>query len=185
MFPTTAATKGGLNRTARVWSEGEKNKGTRLLVLQQCPSLELISKLLKLLEGGSKVLEEDILVLSVLVDNGLERLVVNKGEIGRKHHESTGGLVLELLVSSRGLTGLPLSLEKLEEFVVEDKRLRGPSTLETGTVSVAMSDSVGSGEGNNVAVVESHAVEDITKVLKERERREKQEREKTRGLGRS
>lgn len=54
-------------------------------------------------DDGGEVLEEEVVVLGVLLDPGLELLVLDKSHIGGKHHQGLGGLVLVLKHMSANL----------------------------------------------------------------------------------
>jgi len=54
------------------------------------------AQLEELCDDSSKILEEELLVLGVLINMLLEALVRDKSHIGGQHHESLGSLVLVL-----------------------------------------------------------------------------------------
>lgn len=127
--------------------------------------LERNTKFKELADDSRKVVEEVVVVLGVLLDVGAEALVLDQSHVGGQHHERLGGDVLELL-GAVPLAVRPLLLEKKLVIVVgKGGGGEGPGTLETGAVGVAAAKSVGTGESDNLLVVEAHAVEDGAQVL--------------------
>lgn len=123
------------------------------------------TELEQLNENGGEVLEEQVVVSGVLLNPRLESLVLNKDNIGGKHHEGLGGLVLILLGAVPLLLG-PLLLEKeAVEVVGHNSRGEGPRALVARSGGVASANGVATAEGDNLLVVEAHAVEDVTQVL--------------------
>lgn len=128
-------------------------------------SLEGNTELEKLHDDVGEVLEEGVVVLGVLLDVRLEALVLDQGHVGGKHHEGLGGDILELLGAVPLLVGPLLLHEELVVVVGESGGGEGPGTRETGAVSVAAAESVGTGESDDLLIVEAHTVEDGAKVL--------------------
>lgn len=116
-------------------------------------------------ENGGEVLEEQVVVGGVLLNPGLESLVLNQDNIGGKHHEGLGGLVLVLLGAVPLLLGPLLIKKEAVEVVGHNGRGEGPRTLVARSGGVASANGVATAEGDNLLVVESHAVEDVTQVL--------------------
>lgn len=123
------------------------------------------TKLEQLDENAREVLEEQVVVGSVLLNPRLESLVLDQGNIGGKHHEGLGGLVLELLGAVPLLLGPLLIKKEAVEVVGHNGRGEGPRTLVARSGGVASADGVATAEGDNLSVVEAHAVEDVTQVL--------------------
>lgn len=142
------------------------------------------AKLEELDQDSGEVLEEGILVFGILVDVRLEGLVGNERHIGWQHHQRLGLLVLILfwsqlrratvtehaasayLLGAVPLAPTPLLIkEQLVVLVGHNSGGEGPRALETAAVGVAASESVGTTQGHNLLVVETHAVEDVAQVL--------------------
>lgn len=114
---------------------------------------------------GGEVLEEQVVVGSVLLNPRSEGLVGGQDVVSGEHHQGLGGLVLELL-GAVPLLVLPLLLQQeLVEVVGQHGGREGPRTLIARSVGVASANGVATAEGDNLAVVEAHAVEDVTQVL--------------------
>jgi hypothetical protein len=128
-------------------------------------SLERNTELEKLHADVGEIVHESVVVLGILLDVALEALVLDQGHVGGQHHEGLGGDILELLGAVPLLVSPLLFHEELVVVVGEDGRGEGPGTRETRTVSVAAAESVGTGESDDLLVIEAHAVEDGTKML--------------------
>ncbi|KAI6760215.1 hypothetical protein HG531_013416 [Fusarium graminearum] len=112
-----------------------------------------------------EVLEESVVVLGVLLNPRLELLVLNKSNVAGKHHERLGGLVLVL---SRAVPLLPLPLlfnEEAEVVVGQDSGGESPRATVAGTVGVTSAQSVGTREGNDFLIVETHTAEDTAEMI--------------------
>lgn len=116
-------------------------------------------------ENAREVLEEQVVVGSVLLNPRLESLVLDQSKIGGKHHEGLGGLVLELLGAVPLLLGPLLLKKEAVEVVGHNGRREGPRTLVARSVGVASANGVATAKGDNLSVIETHAVEDVTQVL--------------------
>lgn len=127
--------------------------------------LEGNTELEKSHDNIGEIVEEGVIVLGVPLDVGLEALVLDQGHVGGQHHKSLGGDILELLGAVPLLVRPLLLHEKLVVVVGEDGRGEGPGARETGAVSVAAAESVGTRESDDLLVVEAHAVEDGAEVL--------------------
>jgi hypothetical protein len=128
-------------------------------------SLERNTELEKLHADVGEIVHESVVVLRVLLDVALEALVLDEGHIGGQHHEGLGGDILELLGAIPLLVSPLLFHKELVVVVGEDGRGEGPGARETGTVSVAAAESVGTGESDDFLVVEAHTVEDGAEML--------------------
>lgn len=144
---------------------------------------EWYTKFEKLDDDSGEILEEEVVVLGVFVDPLFEGLVGYKSHIGRKHHKGLGLLVLELLsllavitlreyfwvtYLLRSLPVLPLPLFAQEQLIVlvgNDGWREGPWSLESTASGVATTQSVSSRKSNNLLVIETHSVEDVSQVL--------------------
>lgn len=94
----------------------------------------------------------------------LEARVLDERHVGRQHHERLAPRILVLL-RSVPLLPRPLLPQQQPEIVVrDDGRGEGPGAVEAGAVGVAAAEGVGAGQGDDFAVVESHAVEDGAEV---------------------
>lgn len=122
----------------------------------------------KLEKGGDdlgEVVEESLVVLGVLLDPWKETLILDQDVISWQHHQRLGLLILQLLWSVP-LLPLPALLEQQSVVIVGQHGWgESPWTLEAGTVGVAASKGVGTGESNDLLVVEAHAAEDVAEVL--------------------
>lgn len=104
----------------------------------------------------------------------LELLILSETEVRGKHHE---GLVIVIHARCAGrplpwgtfpaeITLLPLELqEQLEVLVAKACWVVNPSTLEATSIRVASTQIVSTTESNNLLVIESHAVEDVSQVV--------------------
>jgi len=128
-------------------------------------SLERNTELEELHDDVGEIVHEGVVVLGVLLNVGLEALVLDQGHVGGQHHEGLGGDILELLGAVPLLVGPLLFHEELVVVVGEDSRGEGPGARETGAVSVAAAESVSTRESDDLLVVEAHAVEDGAEVL--------------------
>jgi len=126
--------------------------------------LEGNSKLEELQDDVAEVLEEGIVVLGVLLDEGTELLVLDKSHVGWQHHKGLRSLVLVLL-RAVPLSRVPLLLKQKSVVIVGDNSWgECPWALESTSVGVATSKSVGTAESNNLLVIESHAAEDSSQM---------------------
>ena len=113
----------------------------------------------------AEVLEEKVVVLSVLLDPGLHGLVLDESVVGGKHHEALGLGVLVLL-GSVPLADVPLLVQEKSIVIVgQNGGGEGPGPVETRAVGMAAAESVSTGEGDDLLIVEAHAVKDVTEVL--------------------
>lgn len=111
-----------------------------------------------------ELLEEGVLVLGIAIDMLLELLVLDQGEIRRQHHQALGGLVGELH-GPVPLLLLPLLVDQqLEEVVGEDGGAEIPGAVVARAVGVSAAKSVSAAQRDDLAVVKSHAVKDVTDV---------------------
>ena len=77
-----------------------------------------------------------------------------------------GGAGLTNLVGAVPLLPLPLLVEEeVVEVVGQDSGGEGPGTLVAAAARVAPAESVGTGKGDDLLVVEAHAAEDSAEVL--------------------
>ena len=112
----------------------------------------------------AKLLEEDPVVLGVPLDVRLEVRVLDERHVGRQHHE---GLAARVLVLLRPVPLAPAPLlrqEQAEVIVRHDRGREGPGALEARAVRVAAAQGVRARQGDDLAVVEAHAVEDGAEV---------------------
>lgn len=108
--------------------------------------------------------EEGIVILRVLLHHGAELLVLDEGHVGRQHHQGFGLGILELLGTVPFLPA-PLLLEQQLVVVVGQRRgAEGPGPVEAGSIGVASAQGVRAREGDNLLVVETHAVEDVAQM---------------------
>mmetsp|Transcript_1110 Transcript_1110/g.2483 ORF Transcript_1110/g.2483 Transcript_1110/m.2483 type:complete len:298 (-) Transcript_1110:226-1119(-) len=133
--------------------------------------VEVDTELEELLEGLGKVLEKGALVLGVLLHPGAELWVPNERQVRGQHHElARGVLVLHRALPGLGLMGLlrgPRVLEHLAIVLVGEGSLSpGPGAPVARSICVAAAEGVRAGEGDNLLVVEAHAVEDVADVLR-------------------
>jgi hypothetical protein len=128
-------------------------------------SLEGNTELEQLHDDVGEVMHEGVVVLGVLLDVGLEALVLDQSHVGGQHHEGLGGDILELLGAVPLLVSPLLFHEELVVVVGKDGRGEGPGARETGAVGVAAAESVGTGESDDFLVVEAHTVEDGAEML--------------------
>lgn len=127
--------------------------------------VEGASELKELLDDGSKVVKEALLVLGVDLSPLAELLVLHHGHVSGQHHQRLGLLVLELL-RTIPLALNPVATQELSvEVVGEDSGGGSPRTIETRAVGVAASQSVSTQQGDNLLIVEAHLVEDVARVL--------------------
>lgn len=116
-------------------------------------------------DHSGEVLEEEIVVGGILLDPGLELLVLDESHVGGKHHEGLGLLVL-ILLGAIPLLPLPLLVEKeLVVVVGQDGGGEGPGAVVTAAVGMAASKGVGTRQSDDLLVVEAHAVEDVAEVV--------------------
>jgi hypothetical protein len=123
------------------------------------------AKLEELKKDVGEILEEGIVVPSVLVDVLLEGLVLDQRHVGGKHHQCFGLGVLKLL---RSVPLAPVPLLLYQKFVVvvgESGWRKGPGAIEARTIGVATSKGMSTGQCDDLLVVESHAVEDAANVV--------------------
>jgi hypothetical protein len=141
-------------------------------------------------DDGGKVLEEEVIVLGILLDEWLELLVLDQSVVRGQHHQGLAGFVLVLITWLAGvgvacldrkcdsatviayllgtipLLPLPGLLQQEAVVVVgEDGWRKGPRAIEAGSVRVATTQSVGTGQSDDFLIVETHAVEDIAQVV--------------------
>mmetsp|Transcript_490 Transcript_490/g.932 ORF Transcript_490/g.932 Transcript_490/m.932 type:complete len:315 (+) Transcript_490:486-1430(+) len=120
----------------------------------------------ELAEGRRKVREERLLRLGVLLDVRLELVVLDQRQVGGKHHQRAGLLVL-VLFRPVPLALLPGVLEQeLEVIVVELQRIRRPRPVEATASLVAAAEGVRAAQDDDLLVVEPHAVEHVAKVFR-------------------
>lgn len=120
----------------------------------------------KLVEYLGEVLKELLLTVSISVDVFAELLVVLHGNFSGKHH-NLGVLLVNELRGTASLDSLldPLAVTKsLVVLVGEQSGGFLPGTLKTRAIRVATAERVSTSKGDNLLVVEAHAVEDVTNV---------------------
>lgn len=126
--------------------------------------LEGNAELEQLDDDLAEVVEEKVIVLGVLLDPLLHGLVLGESVVRRKHHESLGS-ILEL-PGTIPLTVCPLLAEEQGVVVVGQHGGReGPGAIEPTSVGVAAAKGMGTGEGDDLLVVEAHPVEDISQMI--------------------
>mmetsp|Transcript_4883 Transcript_4883/g.6962 ORF Transcript_4883/g.6962 Transcript_4883/m.6962 type:complete len:202 (+) Transcript_4883:276-881(+) len=118
----------------------------------------------------SKLREKLFLVFVVLGHNWAEHAVVLEAEVRWEHHEAASAvLVLQRASPGFALVGPlhePILLFELhEELVGESGGRVGPWAPVAAAVGVASPEGVAAGEGDDLAVGEAHAVEDVAEVL--------------------
>ena len=94
----------------------------------------------------------------------LERRVLDERHIGRQHHQR---LAPRILILPRPVPLPPppvLGQEQPEVIVRDDGGGEAPGPVEARAVRVAAAEGVGAGQGDDLAVVETHAVEDGAQV---------------------
>lgn len=112
-----------------------------------------------------EIVEERIVILSVLLDPWHEALILDQNVIGWQHHQRLRLLILQLLWSIP-LLPLPALLQQKSVVIVgQDCWGESPWTLESRAISVAASQGMGAGQSNDLLVVEAHAAEDVAEVL--------------------
>ena len=94
----------------------------------------------------------------------LERRVLDERHVGRQHHERLAPRVLVLPRPVPLAPAPPLRQQEAEVIVRHDGGGEGPGPVEAGAVRVAAAQGVGAGQGDNLPVVEAHAVEDGAQV---------------------
>mmetsp|Transcript_2788 Transcript_2788/g.6791 ORF Transcript_2788/g.6791 Transcript_2788/m.6791 type:complete len:220 (-) Transcript_2788:273-932(-) len=114
---------------------------------------------------GREVLEEQVLVLGVGLDPGAELWIVTQCHVCGKHHQFPGLFVLELQ-RAVPLPGLPGQIQQKDIVrVVKLERVMRPRPIEATASGVAASQGVGTAQGHNLLVIETHPVKHITQVL--------------------
>ncbi|KAI6754245.1 hypothetical protein HG530_012759 [Fusarium avenaceum] len=96
-------------------------------------------------DNVGEVLKEGVVILGILLNPGLELLVLDKSNVTWEHHEGLGRLVLVL---GRAVPLLPLPLlfdEKTEVVVGQDGWREGPGAVEAGSIGVAATEGMGTG----------------------------------------
>ena len=94
----------------------------------------------------------------------LEARVPDERHVRRQHHERLAPHVLVLLRPVPLLPRPLLPQQQAEVVVRDDGRGEGPGAVEAGAVRVAAAEGVGAGQGDDLPVVEAHAVEDGAEV---------------------
>lgn len=123
------------------------------------------SELKQLGKGIGSIFEEGFFILGVLLSILSEGLVLRKSHIRCQHHERLGGLVF-VLNGAVPLLELPLFVEQETEVLVVERGGRMlPRTFKAASILVAPTDGVEARQGDNLLVVEAHAVEDVSKVV--------------------
>ena len=119
-------------------------------------------------EGLREVLEENLLIVGVEVNILAEAGILQKRDVRREHHEllRIRVAVLKILASFPfDAALLPLGiLEELEVQIVERRRRRGPWSHKARGICVATAKGMSSAEGDDLLVIETHAVEDIPQM---------------------
>lgn len=109
-----------------------------------------------------------------LVDPELELFILCQAVVCRQHHEGLlvvvhGGCASDPLpwrAFTVELLLLPFEAQQqLVVLIAEPSRGAHPSTLEPTSIAVASAEVVGAREGDNLLVIEAHAVEDVAKVV--------------------
>ena len=94
----------------------------------------------------------------------LERRVLDERHVGRQHHQRLAARVL-ILPWPVPLAPAPVFGQEQAEVVVgDDGGGEAPGPVEAGAVRVAAAEGVGAGQGDDLPVVEAHAVEDGAEV---------------------
>ena len=112
----------------------------------------------------AEFLEEGPVVLCVPLHVLLEYRVLDERHIGWQHHQR---LALRVLILPRAIPLPPppiLGQEQPEVIVGDDGGGEAPGPFEAGAVRVAAAEGVGAGQGDDLAVVEPHAVENGAQV---------------------
>lgn len=111
-----------------------------------------------------EVVEESVVILGVLIDKSLELLVLDESHVCGQHHDRF--VFIDVLLGTVPLLPVPLPVHKeLVVIVGQDSWREGPGTIKARSVGVASAQSVGAGKGNNLLVVEAHAVENVPQVV--------------------
>ena len=129
-----------------------------LLALKRHPQLKQLDN------DVAEFLEEDPIILGVPLDVLLEARVLDERHVRRQHHERLAPHVLVLLRPVPLLPRPLLPQQQAEVVVRDDGRGEGPGAVEAGAVGVAAAEGVGAGQGDDLPVVEAHAVEDGAEV---------------------
>ena len=160
-------------KTAKeIWKKDDSGSEARLLLrgLEDETVLRLDlegdTQLKELDKDIRELLEEDITVLGIALDMGLEALVLDQSHISGQHHQSGSGLVSELSWAIPLLVAPLLLNKEAEELVAEDSRAEVPGAIEAGTVSVAAAEGVSTAKCNHLTVVEAHATKDVADVTR-------------------
>jgi hypothetical protein len=115
--------------------------------------------------NSAEVLEESYVILGVLFNEWLHLFVLDERHVCGQHHQRFRFSVLELF-RPVPLPPYPLLLE--EELVVVICQNGGrecPWSFEAGSIGVAAAEGVGTGEGNDFLVVETHSAEDGAEMV--------------------
>eukprot|EP00967_Tisochrysis_lutea_P102912 scaffold155163_cov24-Tisochrysis_lutea.AAC.1 len=126
----------------------------------------LVPKLLQFLVSFGKIFEEIFLRLGIKLHVWTECLVCHECNIGVKHHQVRMIGTGHLRHAGPGRSGfLPLAFQQeLEVFVVPIQRSLCPWTDESGTICMAPTYGVSTGERNNFMVIKAHPAKDSAKM---------------------
>ena len=129
-----------------------------LLALKRHPQLKQLDN------DIAEFLKENPIILSIPLNMLLKTRVLDERHISRQHHERLTPHIL-ILLRPVPLLPRPLLPQQQPEIVVgHDGRGEGPGPVEPRAVRVAAAEGVRAGQGDDLPVVEAHAVEDGSQV---------------------
>lgn len=143
------------------------NRSLRWFELHCCCSFsERNSKFQKLLVCLCKIIKIFLLILGISLAPLFEGFIIDKSQIGWKHHKLPRFLVNELFRTCPLLVD-PLPVQNLnKERVGESCRRVCPRSIETRAISMTATKCMCPDKSNYFLVVETHPVENITGVLR-------------------
>ena len=110
----------------------------KLVAPQLVPELLRDAVLLELDPGGRVLLEEEALVRRVLLDDGLERRVLEQGQVADEHDRARAGAMLRAARRRDRLRRVGLREEIRKIRVVEDAAFFGPFAVEARALRLSV-----------------------------------------------